>query len=76
VLDKDRTALAEFITVGIEPEQEDRIGARPTGRGVLGLLISDPSPSTGTAGGTSRQLRIPARSSTNDLLSRCSDQTS
>jgi signal transduction histidine kinase len=44
VLDKDRTALAEFITVGIEPEQEDRIGARPTGRGVLGLLISDPHP--------------------------------
>ncbi len=44
VLDDDHTALAEFVTVGLDPEEERRIGARPTGRGVLGLLIRDPRP--------------------------------
>ena len=44
VLDVDGTALAEFITVGLEPEEEKAIGARPVGRGVLGLLISEPKP--------------------------------
>ncbi len=44
VLNEDRTALAEFITVGLTPEEEKQIGARPTGRGVLGLLITDPKP--------------------------------
>ena len=44
VLNEDRSALSEFITVGLTPEEEERIGARPTGRGVLGLLISDPEP--------------------------------
>jgi len=44
VLNDDRTALAEFITVGLDPEQEEKIGARPTGQGVFGLLITDPHP--------------------------------
>ena len=44
VLNDDRTALAEFITVGLEPKQEELIGPRPTGKGVLGLLIADPRP--------------------------------
>jgi signal transduction histidine kinase len=44
VLDNDRTALEEFITVGLTPEEEERIGHRPTGKGVLGLLITDPQP--------------------------------
>ena len=44
VLNDDRSALAEFLTVGLEPDEERRIGARPTGRGVLGLLIRDPRP--------------------------------
>jgi signal transduction histidine kinase len=44
VLNDDGTALIEFITVGLEPEQEEQIGARPTGQGVLGLLIADPRP--------------------------------
>ena len=42
VLNEDRTALSEFITLGLEPDQEDQIGARPKGLGVLGLLIDDP----------------------------------
>ena len=42
VLNSERTALAEFITVGLEPEEEAVIGKRPKGLGVLGLLISDP----------------------------------
>ena len=37
-------ALSEFITAGLEPDEEARIGARPTGRGVLGLLIAHPVP--------------------------------
>lgn len=44
VLNDDRTELAEFLTVGLEPEEEDRIGHRPTGQGVLGLLITEPQP--------------------------------
>ncbi len=44
VLNDDRTELAEFITVGIDDEVERQIGARPTGKGVLGLLIRDPRP--------------------------------
>ncbi len=44
VLNDERTALADFLTVGLGPEEEERIGARPTGRGVLGLLITDPRP--------------------------------
>lgn len=44
ILNEDRTALAEFVTAGLSPEEEARIGPRPTGRGVLGVLISDPRP--------------------------------
>ncbi len=44
VLNEDRTGLSEFITVGIEPGLERVIGDRPTGKGVLGLLITDPRP--------------------------------
>ena len=42
VLNDSRTSLAEFLTSGLEDEQEELIGERPTGLGVLGLLISDP----------------------------------
>jgi signal transduction histidine kinase len=44
VLNDDRTALAEFLTVGLEEDAEERIGPRPTGQGVLGLLIVDSKP--------------------------------
>ncbi len=44
VLNDNRTALSEFITVGITEEQERAIAHRPTGLGVLGLLITDPKP--------------------------------
>jgi len=44
VLNNERTALDAFITVGLDPEQEQKIGARPTGQGVLGLLITDAHP--------------------------------
>jgi two-component system, NarL family, sensor histidine kinase DevS len=44
VLDENRTHLAEFVTVGLEADQEEEIGARPTGRGVLGLLVANPEP--------------------------------
>ena len=42
VLDEEGTALSEFITVGMDAGEEAGIGARPVGRGVLGLLISNP----------------------------------
>ncbi len=40
VLDESRTRLAEFITVGLEADQEEEIGAQ----GVLGLLVTNPEP--------------------------------
>jgi signal transduction histidine kinase len=36
--------LSDFITHGIEPQLHAAIGELPHGRGVLGLLISDPRP--------------------------------
>ncbi|MFI6069169.1 GAF domain-containing protein [Micromonospora sp. NPDC051227] len=36
--------LHDFIVYGITPEQHERIGDLPHGRGVLGLLIDDPRP--------------------------------
>jgi signal transduction histidine kinase len=44
VLNESRTGLERFLTVGLSPEEERAIGPRPTGRGVLGLLITDPKP--------------------------------
>jgi signal transduction histidine kinase len=44
VLNDDKTALAEFVTTGLEPDQIAAIGPLPTGKGVLGVLISDPGP--------------------------------
>ncbi len=36
--------IKEFLTVGLTAEQRAAIGAPPQGRGVLGLLITDPRP--------------------------------
>jgi signal transduction histidine kinase len=44
VLNEARTGLEQFLTVGLSEAEERRIGPRPTGRGVLGLLITDPEP--------------------------------
>jgi signal transduction histidine kinase len=44
VLDESGSHLEEFITVGLDDEQTARIGARPAGHGILGLLILDPQP--------------------------------
>lgn len=44
VLDDSRENLADFITAGIDPEVHAAIGVLPRGRGVLGLLISNPEP--------------------------------
>ncbi|AEV85050.1 ATPase [Actinoplanes sp. SE50] len=44
VIGADRTQLADFITHGIDPAAHARIGDLPHGRGVLGLLITDPKP--------------------------------
>ena len=44
VLDESRSRLSEFITVGLSDEETLRIGPRPEGHGILGLLILDPKP--------------------------------
>jgi signal transduction histidine kinase len=44
VLNEARTGLDPFITVGLGDTEEEAIGARPTGRGVLGVLITEPEP--------------------------------
>jgi signal transduction histidine kinase len=40
----DGDVLVEFITTGIDAHTRRAIGALPTGRGVLGLLIHEPRP--------------------------------
>ena len=40
----DDHLLSDFITHGIDPETHAKIGDLPRGRGVLGLLITDPQP--------------------------------
>jgi signal transduction histidine kinase len=44
VLNESRTALSEFITVGIDDETRALIGELPKGHGILGLLIAHPEP--------------------------------
>ncbi|MDQ4133391.1 MAG: GAF domain-containing protein [Actinomycetota bacterium] len=44
VLDPTGTALADFITVGIDEEARKEIGSLPTGLGLLGSLITDARP--------------------------------
>jgi signal transduction histidine kinase len=44
VVDEDHTALAVFITVGLGTDEVAQIGALPTGKGVLGVLIAEPAP--------------------------------
>src|SRR4051812_46614815 len=44
VLDPSKTNLERFVTRGIDPEHHREIGDLPRGRGVLGLLITDPRP--------------------------------
>lgn len=44
VLDEDRKTLRRFLTVGIDEATHREIGDLPRGRGVLGVLISDPEP--------------------------------
>ncbi|MGZ4278263.1 MAG: GAF domain-containing protein [Solirubrobacteraceae bacterium] len=44
VLDESRTALARFMTVGVDDQTRRAIGPLPTGRGVLGELITSPEP--------------------------------
>lgn len=44
VLDESRSRLSEFVTVGLDEAQIERIGDRPQGHGILGLLILDPQP--------------------------------
>lgn len=44
VLDDKRERLERFLTAGIDEESHRAIGDLPAGRGVLGVLISDPRP--------------------------------
>ena len=44
VVDRGTSGLSRFVTSGIDPDQVALIGEPPRGRGILGLLISDPRP--------------------------------
>ncbi|BEL07687.1 GAF domain-containing sensor histidine kinase [Actinoplanes sichuanensis] len=44
VLAPDRNSLSDFVTHGIDPAAHAKIGDLPHGRGVLGLLITEPKP--------------------------------
>lgn len=44
VLTRNGVGLEQFLTVGLSESDELAIGPRPTGRGVLGLVINSPEP--------------------------------
>jgi signal transduction histidine kinase len=44
LLNPDRRTLEVFVTSGLSPEQVERIGPPPTGRGVLGTVIREARP--------------------------------
>jgi signal transduction histidine kinase len=44
VLNSDRTAIGQLLTVGLSEESQYEIGEQPTGLGILGLPIADPRP--------------------------------
>jgi signal transduction histidine kinase len=44
VVDSSGTELRQFVTSGISREERERMGAPPTGKGILGLLLTDPRP--------------------------------
>jgi len=44
VLDDTGTGLSQFVTSGISRELRERMGPPPVGKGVLGLLLTDPRP--------------------------------
>ncbi|HLM07884.1 MAG TPA: GAF domain-containing protein [Blastococcus sp.] len=43
VLTPDGRRLDRFVIVGMGPDDRERIGRLPTGRGILGLLIAEPA---------------------------------
>ena len=44
VINAEGTGLEDFITSGLTPEQRSKMGALPTGHGILGLLVRDARP--------------------------------
>ncbi|TFV76945.1 GAF domain-containing protein [Blastococcus sp. CT_GayMR19] len=44
VLTPDGSKLDRFIVVGMDDADAERIGRLPTGQGILGLLVDDPTP--------------------------------
>ena len=44
VLDESGNRLAQFITAGLGDEEREAIGDLPTGKGILGVLITDARP--------------------------------
>ena len=44
VIDRDGDRLERFLAHGLDPQEQAAIGARPTGRGILGALIHDAVP--------------------------------
>jgi len=44
VLNEERTGLARFLTRGVDAATHRAIGDLPHGRGILGVLITDPQP--------------------------------
>ena len=72
VLTEDGRALDQFLTVGLTHEEERAIGARPTGRGVLGTLIADDKPvRLANLAQSPDSLRVPGPPSQHDVLPRC-----
>ena len=65
------TTSVEFVTTGLDRGQRDRIGDLPHGRGILGLLITDPRPlRLARPDPASRVVRLPAPPPADDVVPR------
>ena len=67
VINPERTGLERFLTTGIDPETQARIGDLPRGRGILGALIADAR----AAAADRDRRRTRARSASRRATRRC-----
>ena len=75
VLNDEGTALSEFITVGLEPDEERRIGAPSDRARRAGALITDPKPMRlAQLSSDPDELRLSSQPSPDDLVPRRAHQ--
>ena len=74
VLNEERSGLERFVTHGIDADTHRAIGELPRGRGVLGVLITDPRRCGCARRRPSAVLRLPGLPSADEELPRSADR--